>query len=314
MGVHMKKTRFHDERGATAVLMAFGMVGLLAFGGLVLDGGNAFSQRRQMQNAADAAATAGANELYRYKTRAIGTGDVYARPATSRSPTGPRGDLHLRARPLRTTGAENRHDADCQGASPHGRTGLEGPGDGGQHARHDAHARRQHRQLHGRRRRGGGAASPAPSANAPFMSVRQPGTAHAPPLPRGRPGPIPPAGRSTDLRRSAHDRTTSGATRSRTATAGLGEHDFRGLVDNGGSYTIPGDGQRSTATRPATTWASRSSDGCDMDGGHAHQGHRGRLRVRRPALHRGRPATRPALREGRPVPDHLGRASNGGSS
>jgi Flp pilus assembly protein TadG len=63
----MKNTRFHSERGATAVLMAFSMIGLLAFGGLVLDGGNAFSQRRQMQNAADSSAMAGANALYRWK-------------------------------------------------------------------------------------------------------------------------------------------------------------------------------------------------------------------------------------------------------
>src|SRR5690349_12809009 len=63
----MKKTRFHDERGATAVLMALSMVGLLAFGGLVLDGGNAYSQRRQMQNAADSSAMSGTNALYKWK-------------------------------------------------------------------------------------------------------------------------------------------------------------------------------------------------------------------------------------------------------
>lgn len=68
MGVTVGR-RCHDERGATAVLIAFSAVGLLAFGGLVMDGGNQFSQRRQMQNAADSSATAGANALYLYKVK-----------------------------------------------------------------------------------------------------------------------------------------------------------------------------------------------------------------------------------------------------
>ncbi len=62
--------RFHrnDERGATAVLIAICSVGLIIFAGLVLDGGNAYAQRRQMQNAADSSSLAGVNALYKYKT------------------------------------------------------------------------------------------------------------------------------------------------------------------------------------------------------------------------------------------------------
>ena len=66
------KQRLRSDRGATAVLIAFSIVGLLAFGGLVIDGGDAFAQRRQMQNAADSSATAGANALYRYKLQEPG--------------------------------------------------------------------------------------------------------------------------------------------------------------------------------------------------------------------------------------------------
>jgi len=43
--------------------MALAMVGLIAFLALVIDGGTAFAARRQMQNAADAAALAGTREL-----------------------------------------------------------------------------------------------------------------------------------------------------------------------------------------------------------------------------------------------------------
>jgi Flp pilus assembly protein TadG len=62
--------RLQGDRGAAAMLIAVMMVGMLAFGGLVMDGSNQYSQRRQMQNAADASATAGANALYRYRSGA----------------------------------------------------------------------------------------------------------------------------------------------------------------------------------------------------------------------------------------------------
>lgn len=48
------------EKGQVLLLMVFGLVGLIALTGLAIDGGNAFSDRRQAQNAADAAALAAA--------------------------------------------------------------------------------------------------------------------------------------------------------------------------------------------------------------------------------------------------------------
>jgi len=57
----------NSDRGVTLVIVAVSLVSLIAFSGLVLDGGNAYSQRRQMQNSADASALAGANALQRYR-------------------------------------------------------------------------------------------------------------------------------------------------------------------------------------------------------------------------------------------------------
>ncbi|HOG45677.1 MAG TPA: pilus assembly protein TadG-related protein [Anaerolineae bacterium] len=51
------------ERGQTLIVVAVLIVVLVAFLGFVIDGGNAYAQRRQMQNAADAAALAGAQKL-----------------------------------------------------------------------------------------------------------------------------------------------------------------------------------------------------------------------------------------------------------
>ncbi len=49
-----------NERGQAIVLVALALVGLLAIGGLAIDGGRLYQSRRQVQNAADAAALAGA--------------------------------------------------------------------------------------------------------------------------------------------------------------------------------------------------------------------------------------------------------------
>jgi len=56
--------RLHgDESGQAIVLVAVLMAGLVAVVGLVTDGGLVFSQRRDLQNVADAAALAGAMQL-----------------------------------------------------------------------------------------------------------------------------------------------------------------------------------------------------------------------------------------------------------
>ena len=56
------------ERGAALMLIAMSMTAMLATTGLIVDGGNAFSQRRQMQNSADSAALAGARAFDRLAT------------------------------------------------------------------------------------------------------------------------------------------------------------------------------------------------------------------------------------------------------
>lgn len=54
------------HNGQAIVLVALAVVALFAFVGLAVDGGYTFAQRRWMQNAADAAALAGARELLLY--------------------------------------------------------------------------------------------------------------------------------------------------------------------------------------------------------------------------------------------------------
>ncbi|MDD5367943.1 MAG: pilus assembly protein TadG-related protein [Anaerolineaceae bacterium] len=56
----MRNSIREDERGQVLILLVVGMVALLGFAALAIDGGMAFSERRNAQNAADAAAVAGA--------------------------------------------------------------------------------------------------------------------------------------------------------------------------------------------------------------------------------------------------------------
>ena len=55
--------RLTEDRGVILPMLALALVAMLAVAGLVIDGGQAYSQRRQMQNAADAAAMAGTAAL-----------------------------------------------------------------------------------------------------------------------------------------------------------------------------------------------------------------------------------------------------------
>jgi uncharacterized membrane protein len=61
-----------EEAGQVIVLVAILMVGLVAVVGLVTDGGLVFSQRRDLQNVADAAALAGAMQIDEDAYRASG--------------------------------------------------------------------------------------------------------------------------------------------------------------------------------------------------------------------------------------------------
>lgn len=56
----MKRNRRTNERGAVLVMVSLSLASMLAVMGLVIDGSHVFAERRQMQNAADAAAMAGA--------------------------------------------------------------------------------------------------------------------------------------------------------------------------------------------------------------------------------------------------------------
>ena len=60
------------ERGQALIMIAFAAIGLFAFTALAIDGGAAFSKDRQAQNAADAAALAGALALTRAADAAAG--------------------------------------------------------------------------------------------------------------------------------------------------------------------------------------------------------------------------------------------------
>lgn len=69
--------RLHrDERGQALVLVAIFLLGLIAVAGLVADGGLVLAQRRDLQNAADAAAAAGAMQLDEDHYRATAGAEV----------------------------------------------------------------------------------------------------------------------------------------------------------------------------------------------------------------------------------------------
>src|SRR5450830_1091808 len=62
----MRAQKSKSESGQILVLLAVGFVALLAFVALAIDGGSVYLDRRSAQNAADAAALAGAYDLARY--------------------------------------------------------------------------------------------------------------------------------------------------------------------------------------------------------------------------------------------------------
>jgi len=61
-----------SERGQSLVLLALGLVALIAILALVLDGGMAYASKRQAQNAADAGALAGATIMCKEKSESAG--------------------------------------------------------------------------------------------------------------------------------------------------------------------------------------------------------------------------------------------------
>ena len=80
-----RKSRHHDERGQILVIVAVGMVVIIAMVGIVIDGGYAWGKQRETQNGADSASEAGAAVLawnLAYTSRGLtapkGDGDVLA--------------------------------------------------------------------------------------------------------------------------------------------------------------------------------------------------------------------------------------------
>ena len=74
--------RLHrEQRGAVLVLVSLALVALVVMLALAIDGGYAYAQRRRMQNAADAAAMAGA------RTRALGGNDAQVEAAITQYAT-----------------------------------------------------------------------------------------------------------------------------------------------------------------------------------------------------------------------------------
>lgn len=67
------RSNVRNEDGQVLVMVALTMLGLLSVVGLVSDGGLVFSQRRDLQNAADAAAAAGAMQIDEAAYRSAGT-------------------------------------------------------------------------------------------------------------------------------------------------------------------------------------------------------------------------------------------------
>ena len=63
MHIRRHKRVRRNDRGAALMLIAMSLVATVTTAGVIVDGGNAFAQRRQMQNAADDAALAGARAL-----------------------------------------------------------------------------------------------------------------------------------------------------------------------------------------------------------------------------------------------------------
>lgn len=73
-----------DESGQALVLTAIFLMGLIAVAGLVADGGLVMVQRRDLQNAADAAAATGAMQVDEAAYRASGGETVSLDPASAR--------------------------------------------------------------------------------------------------------------------------------------------------------------------------------------------------------------------------------------
>lgn len=72
------KPLFRNERGQALILVVFAIFGLLALTALTIDGGNAYSDKRHAQNAADTAALAAARAKVRADINWVNAGEAIA--------------------------------------------------------------------------------------------------------------------------------------------------------------------------------------------------------------------------------------------
>jgi Flp pilus assembly protein TadG len=73
------KARLHSDSGQALIWFALSLVVLLGIAALAIDVGRLYGERRRMQNAADAAALAGAHEVCMDNDAAVEVADYYAR-------------------------------------------------------------------------------------------------------------------------------------------------------------------------------------------------------------------------------------------
>lgn len=103
-----------DPRGQMIVIVAFALTALIAMAGLVIDGGMAWSNRRQVQNAADAASLAGTRVLgLDLKWRAVNAGNPSAPPAPFPNPDAAVCDAINNALAYNTNSAQSIPAIDC---------------------------------------------------------------------------------------------------------------------------------------------------------------------------------------------------------
>lgn len=253
--------RCAEERGATAVLIAFIMVGLLAFGGLVIDGGDAFAQRRQMQNASDASATAGANALYLYK-RGTGSGaDVFLKAREAAVANGAKQSSFTCDLVLYNGLGVETGTTPCQGAT---NASLNAAFKVRVHTDSD-HSTQLIRVvgIQSFNARGAAAASlrAGSVANSPFMLCAAPGTAHTPPL--LLPDVTDPTG--WKINPAAIDVVYDiWGNPIKDSDCGIG-NDFRGLVDNATGYAIPGIWPADSGNKAGHRVAASLIGGCTVE-------------------------------------------------
>jgi nucleoid-associated protein YgaU len=108
-----------SERGQMVVIVALGLTALVAMAGLVIDGGMAWANRRQVQNAADSASLAGTRILgLDLKWRAVNAANPSPPPAPFANPDAAVCDAVNNALAYNTNNAQSIAAIDCVDGSP----------------------------------------------------------------------------------------------------------------------------------------------------------------------------------------------------